>query len=154
MIQRWAPDEKDFETAQHEDLAAIVRKRPVVQMMQLEDYDHDGNATEFYIQTEAVPCGKSYGVVVGVSKTNPRLHAFGTSSTPDKPLYLLKEEWEALRSATGPVDVLDWECGDHASDQRVEVHLSWTSAGIYGRRRRYACMEDGKPGKLIADEPL
>jgi len=24
-----------------------------------------------------------------------------------------KEEWEALRDATGPIEVLDWLCGDH-----------------------------------------
>ncbi len=150
ILQRWQPDEKDFEAARFKDFTPTARKRPVVQVMQLGDYDHDGSATEFYIQTEALPCGKSYGVVVGVSKLNARLHAFGTAAAPDKPLHLQKHEWEALRKATGPVDVPDWECGDHGSPERTVVHLFWTVAGIEGKRLRYSCPS----GKLIAEEPL
>jgi hypothetical protein len=48
---------------------AEIAKRPPVQLMYFGDYDHDGAATEFYLQTDAVPCGKSYGVVIGVWKS-------------------------------------------------------------------------------------
>jgi hypothetical protein len=150
ILQRWPIDHEN----DSDDTDPLeIRRRPPVQVVRFADYDHDGRATEFYLQTEAVPCGKSAGVVVGISKANPRLHVFGTAREPDKPLYLLKREWEALRDAAGPVDVVDWRCGDHGADTQTVVHLSWTAAGIDGRRREYACVDD-QPGRLISDEPL
>jgi hypothetical protein len=154
IVQRWEPDhDKDWKASERDDFAEVVKKRPTVQVMRFGDYDHDGDGTEFYFQTEAMPCGKSYGVMVGISKRNPRLHVFGTALVPDEPLYLLRAEWEALRRATGPIDVLDWECDDHASDVREMLHLNWTAEGIAGTRRKYECV-DGKAGKLISEDPL
>jgi len=97
VVQRWAADdEQDFKMSQRDDFESIVAKRPTVQVMNFADYDHDGKATEFYVQTEAAPCGKSLGVVIGLSTYNPKLHVFATVSNPDKPLYLQKREWDAM----------------------------------------------------------
>src|SRR5882672_1433131 len=80
VVQRWPEDEEqDFRLAKREDFSSLVSKRPAVQVMHIDDYDHDGKRTEFYLQTEAVPCGKSMGVVVGLSTNNARLHVFGTA---------------------------------------------------------------------------
>jgi len=122
--------------------------------MHFADYDHDGDATEFYLQTESLPCGKSTGIVVGVSKSEPRLHVFGTSSTPSQPLYLQRQEWESLRDASGPIEVLDWACRDHASDTQTTVQLRWTAVGIEGTRRTFECTDSGNAGKLIDEDPL
>lgn len=156
VVQRWPVDEKrDFKLAEREDFASIVSKRPTVQVMHLADYDHDGMRTEFYLQTESAPCGKSVGVVVGVARNNERLHVFGTASNPSKPLYLQKHEWEALRAASsGPVDVIDWRCGDHGADTQTEVRLQWSVKGIEGKRREYSCPAKNEKRRLIREEPL
>jgi hypothetical protein len=156
ITQRWPVNEEEDDKAglKNEDISAIVTKRPTVQVMHLGDYDHDGQATEFYLQTEAEPCGKSVGVVVGISKNNPRLHALGTTSAPDKPLYLQRREWEALRDASGPVEVLDWPCGDHGADTETTLRLNWTAQGIEGTRREFTCTPEGKPGELLNEKQL
>ena len=64
--------------------------------MEFIDYDHDGRRSEFYLKTDTLPCGKSVGVVVGVSRSNQKLHIFGTVSKPTQHLLLQKGIWEAL----------------------------------------------------------
>ncbi len=156
VVQRWAADyERDFGSVGRDDFMATVSKRNVVQVMILADYDHDGKATEFYLQTEAAPCGKSLGVVIGVSTNNQRLHVFGTASRPNKPLYLQKREWDAIRRASSsPVHVVDWSCGDHASPTQTELELRWSAQGIDGVRREYDCSSRDKRGTLIKQQPL
>ena len=68
VLQRWATDEdQDFKLSERDDFGKMVaNKRPTVRVMNFADYDHDGRATEFYLQTEVAPCGKSVGVVIGL----------------------------------------------------------------------------------------
>lgn len=157
IVQRWPRDEKrdDFKLSQREDFSDLVSKRPTVQVMQFDDYDHDGKRTEFYLQTEAVPCGKSVGVVVGLSMDDARLHVFGTASDPSKPLYMQKREWQALRDASsGPVNITDWSCGDHGANTQTEIQLQWSQKGIDGKRREYSCPSNNKTRRLISERPL
>jgi hypothetical protein len=154
-IQRWEPNfETDFKASEQSDFSERVSKRPTVQIMRIADYDHDGFKSEFYLQTEAIPCGKSAGVVIGVSRSNPRLHVFGTASKPDKPLYMKKTEWDAVRDAHGPIEVDDWTCGDHGSDTQITLRLRWTAKGIDGSRREFACPPGRKAEGPIHEEPL
>ena len=154
VLQRWPVDD-DHDSPNSEDLADAVRKRPVVQVMQFEDYDHDGEKTEFYLQTEAICCGHQAGVVIGVSKSDPRLHVFGTVSHPGKPLYLEKREWDALRnSKSHKLEIVDWVCGDHAADTQTEFTLEWSAEGISGVRREYTCPAEGQSRSLVSQEPL
>jgi hypothetical protein len=154
IVQRWEQDfEHDSEVINAPDFAQRLAKRPTEQVMHFADYDHDRQATEFYLQTDA-HSGHMWGVVMGISKMNPRLHVFGTAFHPDQPLHLQQEEWEALRDATGPIEVLDWQCGDHGAEEHTTVMLRWTAKGIEGAMRIYACGPDGKPGKLLSEEPL
>jgi hypothetical protein len=155
VLQRWPFYDKDLKGYQRADFAIAVSKRAPVQVMHFGDYDHDGRSLEFYLQTEALPCGKSAGIVVGLSQANPRLHVFGTASNPRKPLSMQKREWEALRDASGPVDVLDWACGDHGADTETRLRLRWTAEGILGVSREYSCSADGKAhSRLIHQRPL
>lgn len=135
-----------------ENLSLLAVKRPTVQVIQFGDYDHTGWNNEFYMQTESIPCGKSAGFVVGVSKTNPRLHTLGTAASPERPLSLKRNEWEALRQGSGPVDVQDWGCGDHGAETETRLTLRWTGKSIEGSQREYTCPPD--PRKLIHEEPL
>lgn len=155
VLQRWPKnDAKDFRSNEG-DISGLVSGRPVAHIMGLEDYDHDGRRTEFYLQTDALPCGKSVGVVVGLSRDNPRLHAFGTVANPAKPLYLFKWEWQALRKASpSPVQVIDWRCADHGADTQTEVRLQWSAKGIEAQRREYTCPSGHDPRKLIKETPL
>jgi hypothetical protein len=117
--------------------------------MRFADYDHDGQKTEFYLQTDAGPCGHTKGIVVGVSKINPRLHAFGTASKPNQPEYLEEHEWKALSNATHPIEVIDVSCGDHGAETELTVRLGWTAAGITVATREWTCPGGFKSGKLI-----
>ncbi|HEX7286949.1 MAG TPA: hypothetical protein VF532_12250 [Candidatus Angelobacter sp.] len=156
VVQRWPVDDKhDFKLAERKDFAAVVSRRAIAQVMRLADYDHDGLRSEFYLQTESAPCGKSVGVVIGLSRSNARLHVFGAASSPSKPLYLQKREWEALRDATsGPVNVVDWHCGDHGAYTQTELQLQWSAKGIEGLRLEYSCPSKNEKRQLIKEEPL
>jgi len=151
VVQRWPADyDHDFELSQRTDFSSIVAKRSIVQVMRLGDYDRDGKSTEFYLQTHVLPCGKSTGVVIGVSTNNPRLHVFGTASNPTKALYLQRREWEAIRDAKSrTVSVVDWPCYDHASEIQTELQLNWSAQGVDGIQRDYTCPEKGKARRLI-----
>jgi hypothetical protein len=156
IVQRWPTDDKrDFDLSQKEGFSKIVSHRPVVQVMHFADYDHDGEQTEFYLQTETLPCGKSTGVVIGVSRSNPRLHVFSSASNPTKPLYLQGRQWEALRNASsGPIRVIDWRCGDHGADTQTEVQLDWSAGRIDGTRREYTCPAGNEPRHFVRKMPL
>jgi hypothetical protein len=155
VVQRWQPDfDKDDQAIGEPEFSATVAKRDVVQLMHFGDYEHDGGPAQFYLQTESVPCGKSFGLVIGVSKKNPRLHVLTAASDPGKPLYLGKWEWEALSQASGPVEVLDMPCGDHGAETETRLRLGWTPQGVQGTRREYSCSPDDKPGALVHDAPL
>lgn len=144
VVQRWETRDGDINTG-----ARRVRTRPLVKVMDLADYDHDGRSTGFFLQTGVLPCGKRMGVVIGLSPGNPRLHAFGSALHAGKPLDLQKPQWDALRSSAGPVRVIDWPCGDHGADTETEVELQATSAGIRVFRREFGCDANNHRGKLL-----
>jgi hypothetical protein len=149
VLPRWPKQDKDSD----DTAGPEIRRRAVVQVMHFADFDHDGQPSEFLLTTGTVSCGHTYGMVVGISRANPRLHVFGTASQPDTPLFLQRGEWETLRKAVGPLEMVDWACEDHGSDTETVVRLQWTAAGIDGRRRHYSCGEKGRD-KLISEEPL
>lgn len=154
-VQRWPFYDSDgLQSRTTAHFPESVSQRTPVQVLHFADYDHDGRATEFYLQTESGPCAKSEGVVVGVSKDNPKLHAFGTASHPNDPLELQKAEWEALRDASNAVEVEDWACGDHGADTETTVELQWTGEGIGGYRKEYTCPAAGEARSLINQKPL
>ena len=156
-VQRWPIDlwhNEDFTFSQSKDFSKLVRKRPPVQVMRFGDYDHDGKATEFFLQTEVAPCDKIIGIVIGLSPGNSRLHAFGTSSNPDKPLYLEKREWEALRNSSGSFSMVESRCGEQGSKVQTEIELSQSASGIHGVRREYTCPGSKELRRLTKEEPL
>jgi len=147
-------DDLDAGVDGQEELEADVPKRPVVKIMELRDYDHDGQATEFFLQIASLPCAKEMGIVIGVSRRRPALHAFGTIENPDKPLLLLRSHWADLARAKGSIQRLLWACGDHGSDERTDVFLRADAHGIHASRRDYECREDGGRGPIVREEWL
>jgi hypothetical protein len=158
MLQKWPLEENDYKDYSKdfgaERFAQRVRLRPVAKVMQFADYNHDGNATEFFLQTGAAPCSKIFGVIVGVNRSNQRLHVFGSIANPNRPLVLQKAEWEALLRTTRPVELLDWKCGDHGSGREIHVALNIQKGNIRAIRRIFECMDDGKPGRLLEEKPF
>jgi len=153
-LRRWEPQEKDLQEEGSDAFLAQVRARPLVRIMRFGDYNHDGNSTEFFLQTGVEPCGKIEGIVVGVTVDDKRLHAFGTALHPDKPLVMQEREWEALLKTTGPTTVVDWSCGDHGSDTETDLALSATNGRIQAVRRVFGCTETGKRGHLLREHAL
>ncbi len=122
--------------------------------MNFADYDHDGQATEFLLQTETSPCGHSMGLVVGVSGKEDRLRAFASAAHPGEPLLMDLRAWRTLLNSRGPTRVRIWACGDHASDTETELEVSATAGDIRVTAREYQCDEHFKRGKLISKKPL
>lgn len=160
ILQRWAADDdKDSKAIGNESFPTSVKKRPIVRIMNFADYDHDGQKTEFYLQTSAGPCGKTFGAVIGLSKKTHRLHAFGTVTHPTKPLLLQGQEWDSLKNASEPVELVDWPCYDHGAETETKIRLYWSPDGIDGRIREYSCQDQNpgakkEPQRLLKEGPL
>jgi hypothetical protein len=151
VLARWEVNEKDYDDSDKPDFVARVRSRPLKRIMNFKDYDDDGNATEFMLQVGTLPCGKLMSIVVGISSGNLHLHVFSSARKPKQPLNLQSREWEALRKAKGPIKIRDWQCGDHGSDEEVELELVAKKGDIHATRRTYECKENGR-GKLLKKE--
>lgn len=156
VVQRWELQEEDFQQYETPEAGHTerVRARPAVKIMHFADFNHDGRATEFFLQTEVLPCGKRTGVLVGVTPRNSRLHAFGSIAHPKKPLVLQKREWESLLKAPGPTRVVDWRCGDHGSEIETDLELRATKRGIEAILWYFECNETGSRGRLLRKETL
>ncbi len=148
VIQRWERQPGDRES---DDLSTFVQNRPVTHVMYFGDYDHDGQRSEFLLPTGTSPCGRQVGVVIGVSKSNPKLHAFGTALHPNQPLIADRRAWDALLTNPGPVKVTTWPCGEHGAETETELELQIVPQGIKATRREYACGPNGR-GNLTRTE--
>lgn len=132
-----------------------VVERTVINILDLRDFNLDGSATEFVLQIGVLPCGKRQSVLVGISPSRPGLHAFGSAEHPDRPLVLYVDHWEKLRTSTGPLRIVTWSCGDHASEVHEELLLKVDEIGIHAARETYSCGEPGQEhGELISREIL
>jgi len=143
-LQRWPVNtQKDLKLEEADEFAPAVVKRTVVKVMDVKDYDHDGQKTEFFLQTESSPCGKNVGILVGLSTDNPHLHAFTSRAKPTEALYLQRREWEALRLAKNKItEIVDWPCFDHGAESQLTYTLQWSRSVVEGTSREYACSEE------------
>jgi hypothetical protein len=120
-IQRWPVTPSDTGKAPS---PIDISMRPVTSIIKFFDFDHDGRASEFMLQIAAGPCGHTATIVVGVSKSNPKLHAFGTAEKPTEPLTLdHASDWEKLKTKPA-VDVVSIACGDHGATEQTIVHVT------------------------------
>ncbi len=132
-----------FERSPGDDTATLdeVVRRPQVKTLKLADYDHDGRSTEFPLQVGYRACGHNETVMVGISKARPHLHVFASAETPEIPLVLsLSNSWEEVRRARGRVvEVPEWSCGDHGTEEGIYTTLRFDAAGIHAERSVWAC---------------
>ena len=150
VLRKWdAQKSDDMKAAESPSFVSKVRSRPASKIMKLADYDHDGRATEFKLQTETLPCGKQMNVVVGISRENPRLHVFSSVKRPKDPLLLQGRHWDMLSEAKGSVKAVHWPCGDHGSGHELEYELKAADGRIYATEKTYECDEsDFRRGRL------
>jgi hypothetical protein len=148
-LVRWPVLDGDFDRMGSPGFTRMVQSRPIVRIMNLADYDHDGCATEFMLQIGAGPCGHRQTVVVGISRTNAKLHAFGTVLHPDAPLVLESSEaWNQFLRSKGKATVVAWTCGDHGSEEEIDVELVAEASGIRAFQLRYSCGAAGR-GRFV-----
>ncbi|WP_257456915.1 hypothetical protein [Archangium lipolyticum] len=140
MLRRWAPREGDDEI--HPDkLMGVLGRRKSLRAMELGDYDHDGQAREFVLQTNAFICGLREAVLIGYDRRDGRVRALGTAEHPEKPLVLEPETWaELLKSKQ--VERVEMECGDHGSEIRDVMRVSADDKGLHATLDRYPCTDD------------
>jgi hypothetical protein len=155
---QWRPlASTDFDRANDGSSPAFLKdvaQRRGQPVMQMADYDKDGNATEFLVQVSAGPCGHTDYALFGVSKAQPKLHAFGTAIHPADVLVLPGSAWQALLTTRGTARVTAWPCGDHGSDVRQELVLSASAGTIRVRQKTWSCPDDGRSETLLGDEVL
>lgn len=146
---------QDRDVADRPDFPSVVHSRPPVKIMEMGDYNHDGRSTEFVLQIGAGPCGHQQQIVVGIDGQSPGLHAFGSVEHPDVPLVLENPGlWETVRKSSGDATLTQWQCGDHGSDEEVEIVVHLDAQGIHATRSTYTCPDDRKDRKLIGKEIL
>jgi len=129
-------------------VAAAIAARPAAPVLRLADYDHDGRATEFLLQVGTMPCGKRMAVAVGVSRSNPHLHALSSAAHPKRPLVMPVWVWEALaKRSPKPHEI--WSCGDHGSSVRSMLTISARNGTIRAVNRDYGCRGERNAGRLV-----
>lgn len=148
-LPRWPVEAGDQADRNKPGFAARVSQRPVVRVMKLGDFDHDGRATEFFLQTSSGSCLKAYGIVVGINSENERLHVFRAVEASGTPLLLGAEEWQKLLGATEPVKVLDGSCKQSGNQFESETVFSAQAGKISVQRSIYRCTPEGRRGELI-----
>jgi len=151
-MQRWPIESGDLDRQERGDrtLLAEIQRRPAPQVIKPADYNHDGQATEFLIQVGTLPCGKRQFVAVGVTKANPRLHAFSSTAHPGEPLTMPLQAWETLLKSDRPEPVLIWQCDDHGSEVRSMLTVAAKDGSISAVDRDYSCASaGGLPDRLV-----
>ncbi|MBM7119448.1 hypothetical protein [Archangium primigenium] len=151
VLRGWAVSPRDAGLAP-ERQAEALRGRPRVRAMVLGDYDHDGQAREFVLQTQASGCGLREAVLLGVDKAG-RMRALGTVAHPGRPLVLAPGTWARLLRAAS-VTAVQTPCGDHGSQGEEVLRVRADARGLHATREVYACTARGTRGALQSSEVL
>ena len=152
VLRGWEVSARDGALTEEERPRAL-RRRKRVRAMVLGDYDHDGQAREFVLQTQASGCGLRDAVLLGVDRRDGHLRALGTVEHPDRPLVLEPETWAKLRGAAR-VDSVETPCGDHGSESESVVRVHADAAGLHATRAFYTCTPEGQRGASASSEVL
>ncbi|HEX2882486.1 MAG TPA: hypothetical protein VHO25_23355, partial [Polyangiaceae bacterium] len=150
VLQRWPVHETDHERFKSgPPIEEEIASRPIVQIMKLGDYNHDGQASEFVLQLGTEPCGHSETVLIGVTPRKPTLHAFASVEEPTKPLINERRVWEKLLTSSGKIVVPILTCGDHGSETEIDVEIRADTKGLHTTSLAYECNDNFKRGKRI-----
>lgn len=148
-LRRWDLNSND--DTSKPNILKELKSRPLAKVMNFADYDHDGQATEFIFHSSNTDgsCGTHEGIVIGVSKDNPRLHEFSSVANPSSPLILRIEHWEQLKSSIKPIQVIVTGYGNHGYENQDECRLSAKDGKIYATMLTYECSSKSKRGKIV-----
>ena len=149
IVQRWLTEDGHSAKPESAGLEEMMAGRLPVQLMTFADYDHDGEKTEFFFRTGSTTCGRVDGIVIGISKNNPRLHAFGTATDPHLPLILSQKQWEDLSKAWRTLETIQVRCGEDGADKETTLRLGWNLTGITAEPRQWTCPGGCKSGRLV-----
>lgn len=141
--------------AVHHDPALLddMKTRPATEILNWQDYDHDGQASEFLLQVAAGSCGSRELVAVGTSLRQPRLHVLTTVDHPELPLVLPLPAWQQLRDSATPTEIAVRSCGEQGSTTRLLLRVSAENGGIYVREREFSCPASGEAPKELRNAP-
>ena len=81
FLQRWPIRSGDLRDPSFygDSMPAKVRRRRATRIMEIGDYNGDGEASEFLLLVLPLSsCGELWPIAVGLTKANPHLHAFGS----------------------------------------------------------------------------
>jgi hypothetical protein len=133
--------------------ALEIVARPVIELMSLRDYDHDGLAAEFPLTIDEEHCNP-LTVLVGVDRRTNKLRALSGRKDPSHAVVLPNHsDWETLAAAKGDVAISTIECGNHFSGAWEDLLFHATATGMEVTARTFACAPgDGGAvrGKLIS----
>jgi hypothetical protein len=162
VLPHWEVRPTDLNQWDMTDFAEMVHNRPKVDVMRIGDYNRDGLAAEFFLQTDYAACGKKIGVVAGLipagqaaakSSAPGKLQALTSAAHPERPLKMDYVAWYALLEAKAPVRVTTLACREHGSEEQTEVEVFADQAGIHAKQFVYECGETGR-GALISSSDL
>ncbi len=148
ILRKWPVLKGDFDKTELED--EDIHRRRQLDVISIADYNNDSVSRGFFLPTISV-AEHEYGVVIGVTRDNPNLHAFNSLANPKLPLYLQDTQWAAVRLKKPKA--INWTCGDHGSEDETEEIFHYPKAGgIEVAERTYSC-EDGFSyrGKLLSE---
>ena len=137
-MRAWSSEDADDKITDEKKLARLVQSREFVTIMDLQDYDHDGRATEFLLPVGGVGCAFHGYVALGISRGRPELHVIGSAMHPDKPVVLTHTGWQVLRAQSKGTYV-QYECGFRGGETQVEVELKTDPSGIHAVEIEYSC---------------
>ncbi|HAT30941.1 MAG TPA: hypothetical protein DCW29_08880 [Janthinobacterium sp.] len=154
ILRRWNRDSKDPSensgtSSLRQKFVAQVKQRPEADVMDMQDFTHEGAKTGFLLQVGNAPCGRNMMVLIGVSKKNPHLHAFTSLAHPKRPLLLQRSHWNALLKAKTSASDIALPCGDHGSETEIEKSVTVRDGVFEVSAREYACRDEGGRGKLL-----
>lgn len=152
MLRGWSPSEKDGDIPPGRRQRELKR-RERTRAMVFADYDHDGQAREFVLQTAALGCGLREAVLIGVDRRDGHVRALGTAEHPERPLVLEPETWDKLR-ASARLEAVQTPCGDHGSELEEVVRVHADTQGLHATRTLYQCTEKGERGAKQSAEVL
>jgi hypothetical protein len=155
-VRRYPDRGDEFFDKPTPELAAQIQERPAIRLLEFVDYDHDGRATEFLLPVSTGdPCFQDRAVVVGISRSKPRLHAFSTVERPRKPLTFFFSRHGFGELAKAPhdtwVEASVFRCGSHGSTIEVVTEVRWDDDGLHRRQRTFGCTPSYERGAPIDD---
>lgn len=144
-LQHWPVYEADAERYAVAMDLEVARKRPSIPILEFEDYDHDGRATEFIIDHGSSPCMAHETMVVGSTLRNAKPHLFTVKGHPDTPLTLNgRWQWEAIRDASiaqlnRGIELTQSVCGNHGSGAEYTYFVRRIGDEFEVTARTYIC---------------